>query len=223
MPTNALHSKLSLPALGLLLEQADHPYGLTSRLNDRYRHLHASRSSITTLAKSLADADLVTPRSPERVGNRPPRTIYDLTEAGFTHMRHRVEETIRTAPAMDADFVTALAYIGLLGKERAEDALDERTRRIRQEIADLSDSPTDLAEIKMIEVEYWLRMLASEASWLEQLRDRIESGEIEWIGDKPSCSTASMSPAARAQPAQSRIAPKESPRPSTTSQADPRT
>ncbi|MCF8610210.1 PadR family transcriptional regulator [Gordonia sp. HY285] len=185
MPTNALHSKLSLPTLGLLLEQADHAYGLTLRLNDRYRHLRASRSSITTLAKSLADADLVTPRAPERLGNRPPRTIYDLTEAGVTHMQHRIEEAIRTAPAMNADFVTALAYVGLLSKGLAEDVLDERTRRIQQEIADLSDSAADLAEIKMIEVDYWLRMLASEATWLEQFHDRIESGHIDWMGDKP--------------------------------------
>ncbi len=185
MPTNALRSKLSLPTLGLLLEQSDHPYGLTSRLNDRYRHLHASRSSITTLAKSLADSQLVTPRKPERVGSRPPKTIYDLTEVGIAHMRHRVEDVIRTTPAMDADFVTALAYIGLLSKELAEDVLDERIRRIQQEIDELSDTPTDVAEIKMIEVDYWLRMLASETTWLDQLRDRIRSGRIEWIGDEP--------------------------------------
>lgn len=185
VPTNALHSKLSLPTLGLLLEQADHPYGLTSRLNDRYRHLRASRSSITTLAKSLANADLVTPRAPERVGNRPPRTVYELTDAGITHMRHRIEEAIRTAPAMDADFITALAYIGLLSRSLAADALDERTRRVQQEIDDLGDLSTGLAEIKMVEVDYWLRMLASEATWLEQFRDRIGSGRIEWIGDKP--------------------------------------
>lgn len=184
MPANALHSKLSLPTLGLLLEQADHPYGLTSRLNDRYQHLRASRSSITTLAKSLADADLITPRAPERVGNRPPRTIYDLTGSGIAHMRHRIEEIIRTAPAMDADFVTALAYVGLLSKGLAEDVLGERTRRIQQEIDDLSVIPTALAEIRMIEVHYWLRMLASEATWLEQFHDRIESGQIDWIGDK---------------------------------------
>lgn len=184
MPTNALHSKLSLPTLGLLLEQADHPYGLTSRLNNRYRHLHASRSSITTLAKSLADADLITPRAPERAGKRPPRTVYDLTDAGIAHMQHRIEEIIRTAPAMDADFVTALAYIGLLSKVLAEDAVDERARRIWQEIGDLKDIPAAIAEIKMIEVDYWLRMLTSEATWLEEFRDRIESGCIEWIGDK---------------------------------------
>lgn len=37
----------------------------------------------------------------------------------------------------------------------------------------------------MIEVDYWLRMLASETTWLDQLRDRIRSGRIEWIGDEP--------------------------------------
>lgn len=185
MPTNALHSKLTLPTLGLLLEQSDHPYGLTSRLNDRYRHLHASRSSITTLAKSLADSHLVTPREPERVGGRPPKTVYDVTEVGIAHMRHRVEEVIRTTPAMDADFVTALAYIGVLSKELAEVVLGERIRRIQQEIDELSGAPTGVAEIKMIEVDYWLRMLASETTWLDQLRDRIRSGRIEWIGDEP--------------------------------------
>ncbi|WP_166741572.1 helix-turn-helix transcriptional regulator [Cumulibacter soli] len=185
MPTNALHNKLTLPMLGLLLEQADHAYGLTSRLNDRYRHLSASRSSITTLAKSLAAAELVKPRAPERLGNRPPRTIYDLTEAGIEHMRQRVDQTIRIAPAMDVDFVTALAYIGLLSRKRAAEVLEARTRQIRQEIDGLSDIPTGLAELKMIEVDYWLRMLTSEAAWLKQLRERIESGHIDWIGGTP--------------------------------------
>lgn len=179
---NALHNPLTLPILGLLLEQADHPYGLTSRLNDRYRHLSASRSSVTTLAKSLAAAELVTPRAPERRGNRPPRTIYDLTETGVEHLRQRIDQTIRIAPAMDVDFVTALAYIGLLSRARAAQVLEERTRRIRQEIDDLRDVPTDLAELTMIEVDYWLHMLTADAAWLEQLRERVESGHIEWIG-----------------------------------------
>ncbi|MFC8800484.1 PadR family transcriptional regulator [Streptomyces griseoincarnatus] len=183
MPTNALRSKLSLPTLGLLLEQADHSYGLTARLNDRYRHLRASRSSVTSLAKSLADADLIKARAPERNGNRPPRTVYDLTEAGIAHLRRRVEESITTAPAMDADFVTALAYIGLLSRARAIEILGARTRRIRQEIDELSAISTDVPQIKMIEVDYWLRMLASEAAWLEGLSNRIDSGSIDWIGD----------------------------------------
>lgn len=46
-------------------------------------------------------------------------------------MRHRIEEAICTTPAMDADFVTALAYIGLLSKELTEDVPDERVRRIQ--------------------------------------------------------------------------------------------
>lgn len=185
MPTNALHSKLSLPVLGLLLEQADHPYGLTTRLNDRYRHLHASRSSVTTLGKSLAGAGLISPRAPEREGNRPPRTVYDLTEAGAAHLRHRIEGVIRTAPATDTDFVTALAYIGLLSRKSAGVSVGERAGRIRQEIGDLRDVGASIADVKMIEVDYWLHMLTSEASWLEDFRDRIEAGHIEWIGDRP--------------------------------------
>lgn len=183
MPTNALRSKLSLPTLGLLLEQADHAYGLTTRINDRYPHLHASRSSITTLSKSLAEAGLISPRTPERAGNRPPRTVYDLTRSGVAHMQQRIEESILAAPAMDADFITALAYVGLVAQARAVEIVATRTHRIRQEIADLSDGSADLAEIKMIEVDYWLSMLASEVAWLDHLRERIESGSIEWIGE----------------------------------------
>lgn len=185
MPTNALHSKLALPTLGLLLERPDHPYGLTTRLNNRYHHLRASRSSVTTLAKSLTQGGLISARAPERTGNRPPRTVYDLTEPGVAHLRQRIEEAILATPAMDADFVTALAYLGLLSRTEAIEVLDARFRRIRQEIAELGAIPTGVAEIQMIEVGYWLRMLSSEASWLEELRDRVATKHIAWIGQEP--------------------------------------
>lgn len=184
MPTNALHSKLALPTLGLLLEQPDHPYGLTARLNDRYHHLRASRSSITTLAKSLAQAGLISARAPERTGSRPPRTVYDLTRSGVAHLRQRIEEAILATPAMDVDFVTALAYLGLLSRTKATEVLDARSRRIGQEIAELGAISTGVAEIQMIEVDYWLRMLNSEASWLEELRARVTTNQIAWIGQE---------------------------------------
>src|SRR3954468_10665587 len=83
VPLDALANRLVLPLLGLLVERPSHPYELAARLNDRYRFLATQRSSVTTLAKSLVEAGLIRPRRSTRVGNRPARTAYELTDAGM--------------------------------------------------------------------------------------------------------------------------------------------
>lgn len=178
VPLAATHNSLVLPILGLLVEQPAHAYEVTTRLEARYPHLKTRRSSVVTLLKSLADGGLLLPGTPESVGNRPARTTYRPTDAGITLFRSRVREALtNTAPA-SADFLTAVAYLGILPVAEAIAVLRTRAERLRRETPVV---PPGLPEIQMIEVHYWLRVLATEVAWLTETADRLADGDLEVV------------------------------------------
>ena len=53
MPSNATQNSLALPMLGLLVEEPAHGYDITTRLRQRYGHLSVTRSTVTSLLKTL--------------------------------------------------------------------------------------------------------------------------------------------------------------------------
>lgn len=180
MPLDALANRLVLPLLGLLVERPAHPYELTARLNERYRFLTAQRSTVTTLVKSLAGAGLVRPQRPRRVGNRPARRAYELTDAGVEAFRSRVSAQIEQAPAASSRFTIALAYIGILSRAEATAVLRRRVTSRRAELDAIPPLERGPTEVHMIEMDYWKTVLEAEIQWLDTLADRIASRDIAW-------------------------------------------
>jgi DNA-binding PadR family transcriptional regulator len=186
MPLDAMRNGLVLPMLGLLVEEPAHAYDLAGRLVGRYPQLGATRSSVTTLLKSFAEAGLVRAREPERVGNRPARTVYELAPAGVELFRERVVEGLRERVAASPGFLTALAYLGVLSRPVAADVLAARVERLRRELGGLPEDLWGIAEIQMIEVAYWRGVLSNEIAWLSGLVDRVTSGDLAWPVGKSS-------------------------------------
>jgi DNA-binding PadR family transcriptional regulator len=180
VPLDALANRLVLPLLGLLVERPAHPYELATRLNDRYRFLSTQRSSVTTLAKSLAEAGLIRPQRSKRVGNRPARKAYELTDAGMKEFRARVTAHIEEAPAASARFTLALAYIGILSRTKASAALRRRVVSRRAELDAIPTLHPGGIEVHMIEMAYWKAVLEAEIQWLRTFIDRITSRDIAW-------------------------------------------
>ncbi|MFD8499227.1 PadR family transcriptional regulator [Amycolatopsis sp. NPDC059657] len=180
MPLDASRNSLVLPLLGLLVEQPTHAYDLTTRLNERYPHLSATRSTVTSLLKALERADLVTSRVPERVGRRPPRTVYELTETGMADFRRKIEAGLREGLPASTDFVMAVAYAGALPPGDAMSILDTRADRLDQELAALQGFPGGVPEVHMLEVAYWRTILATEIDWIRTLTSRIRTQDIDW-------------------------------------------
>lgn len=179
MPRDALDNPLVLPLLGLLIEQPAHPYDLTRRLTDRYRHLDVRRSSVTTLARSLAALTLVKPQRRRRVAGRPARTAYELTDAGYALVRTRVSDGIVSARAGSKTFILAISYLGLLPVRNAIDLLRRRLVMLRAELKRASAGHS-LPEYQMLEAAYWRKLLQAEIAWVQALVDRLIAGEIEW-------------------------------------------
>jgi DNA-binding PadR family transcriptional regulator len=180
VPLDALANRLVLPLLGLLVERPAHPYELTARLNERYRFLATRRSTVTTLVKSLADAGLIRPQRPKRVGNRPTRRAYELTDAGLEEFRSRVSAQIEESPAASSRFTLALAYIGILSRAKGRAVLRRRMTSLREELEAIPPLERGPTEVHMIEVAYWKTVLESEIRWLDMLVDRIASRDIAW-------------------------------------------
>ena len=170
MPLDAARNSLVLPILGLLVEQPAHAYDLASRLRERCGQLTVTRSTVATLLKSLARAGLVTARTPGRVGNRPPRTVYEATDAGVAGFREKVEAGLRDSPAASADFVLAVGHAGVLARERAVTILEERARR-------LAATPGDAPGGGVLAAGYWQDIVAAEVAWIAALVERIRAGE----------------------------------------------
>ena len=180
MPLDALANRLVLPLLGLLVERPAHPYELAARLNERYPFLATQRSSVTTLAKSLVEAGLIRPQRSKRVGNRPARQAYELTDAGLKEFRARVTAQIEDAPAASARFTLGLAYIGILPRTTAAAALRRRVVSRRAELDAISTLQPGAIEVHMIEMAYWKAVLKAEVQWLSTFIDRITSRDIDW-------------------------------------------
>lgn len=176
MPLDAARNSLVLPILGLLVEQPAHAYEVTTRLENRYLHLKVRRSSVVTLLKTLADSGLLIAGDPESVANRPVRTIYRPTDAGINLFRSRVREALTDSAPASADFLTAVAYLGILPAEEAIIVLRARAERLRRGTPVL---PPGLPDMQMIEVHYWLRVLSTEITWLTETADRLAAGDLE--------------------------------------------
>ena len=180
MPLDALANRLVLPLLGLLVERPAHPYELAARLNERYRFLSTQRSSVTTLAKSLVAAGLIRPQRSKRVGNRPARRAYELTDAGMKDFRARVTAHIEEAPAASTRFTLGLASIGILPRTKAAAALRRRVVLRRAELDAIPTRYPDGIEVHMIETAYWKAVLAAEIQWLGTFIDRLTSCDMAW-------------------------------------------
>ncbi|WP_045742322.1 PadR family transcriptional regulator [Actinoplanes rectilineatus] len=176
MPLDASRNSLVLPILGLLVQQPAHAYDLSTRLRERCAPLTVTRSTVTTLLKSLARAGLVRARKPGRVGNRPPRTVYEATAAGVACFREKLEVGLRDTPAASVDFVLAVGFAEALAPDRAAGILDDRARRLAGEVADDGTAP--------LEEAYWRGIVAAEIDWLATLVGRIRSGEQSWGSER---------------------------------------
>ncbi|MFA1548947.1 PadR family transcriptional regulator [Actinomadura chokoriensis] len=186
MPLDASRNSLVLPLLGLLVEQPSHAYELTSRLRERYRHLPVTRSTVTSLLKALERSGLVASRPPEQVGNRPPRTAYELTEAGMADFRRKVEEGLRGGQVASMDFIMAIAYAGVLPANHAASILDARADRLDGELpSPEKERPEGVLEAHMLEAAYWRTIVTAETTWARALASRIRSHDIDWPDAQP--------------------------------------
>jgi DNA-binding PadR family transcriptional regulator len=183
MPRNALANPVVLAALGALLERPMHAYQLAGVLAGR--GVPANRGSLYDTMKAMTRAGWTEPRPAERDGTRPQRTPYALTQAGRAELARRLDRQVREPGREFPEFLGAVSHIGVLGPERAAEALTERAGRLAALITgDQRRLDEALAQnaprLFVIEAEYALAMLRAERDWVLALADDITTGRLAW-------------------------------------------
>ncbi|MFD7131937.1 PadR family transcriptional regulator [Streptomyces sp. NPDC059894] len=192
MPRRALDNPIVLAVLGLLLEQSMHPYQMLSELRKRSES-HAAAITRGTLYNTVAatvEAGWVAAQGQERSGNRPERTVYELTRAGRDELVRRLDSRIRNPEREFSEFLGAVSYLGALGPGGAVEALTERTERLRHRTAAderrLTDALTaGVPRLHVIEAEYALSLARAEIAWIGSVVDDIRTGSLTWPGSGP--------------------------------------
>lgn len=184
MPRDALANPVVLAALGALLERPMHAYQLTGVLAER--GVPVNRGSLYDTLDATTRAGWTEPRAPERAGARPQRIPYALTEAGRAELARRLDAQVRAPHQEFPEFLGAVSHIGVLGPERAAEALAERAGRLdalivgNQQRLDETLARTSVPRLFVIEADYALAMLRAERDWVLALAEDIRTGRLAW-------------------------------------------
>ncbi|MBF9067181.1 PadR family transcriptional regulator [Streptacidiphilus fuscans] len=183
-PANAL----ALAVLGLLLEQPMHPHAMAGALRDRgmERAFKLTTGSLYDTVRALARDGWIEADGIEQVGNRPARTVYRHTSAGRDGFADWLDELIREPSPEYPRFLSAVGYLGALGRVRAASALRERAAALKERIAEEAEAHRAAREehhaprLFVIEAEYADAMAHAELAWVERTADEIERGTLTW-------------------------------------------
>ncbi|MEV0271733.1 PadR family transcriptional regulator [Hamadaea sp. NPDC050747] len=178
---------LGLAVLSYLTQGPTHPYdlGRTLRAHGDDRSLKFTHGSLYMVFQQLEKAGFVAPVETGRAGLRPERTVYAMTDAGRRELRDWLRELVAEPEHEYPRFVTALSLIGALPPDEVVELLTTRLSRLsevrastRQEID--AALARDVHPLFLVEEEYRLALLDTEAGFVENLLGRIAGWRSAW-------------------------------------------
>jgi DNA-binding PadR family transcriptional regulator len=187
VPQRRVGNLLGLAVLSYLTQGPMHPYQLSRTLRDNgdARSIKFNHGSLYMVVAQLARAGLITEVETTRVGQRPERTVYGLTDTGRRELRDWLRELIGEPQYEYPQFVAALSLIGALPPDEVAELLRSRVRGLegqRAEIRQLIDEALadGVHPVFLVEEEYRLALLESDSAFVEQFIERIEHPKTGW-------------------------------------------
>ena len=152
---------LALAVLVFLFERPMHPYEMAATLRERHKEesIKLRYGSLYTVIERLMSGGLIRPRETRRDGNRPERTIYELTPAGEAEMREWMRAILRTPVKEFPQFEAGLSLLPALPPEEAAGLREAKAMK--------------LAPLFTIETEYRAAGLEMERDFVQDLASRI--------------------------------------------------
>lgn len=208
IPSSALSTRIAL--LALLALKPMHGYELRQVMEQRHMHRWADvrYGSIYSGLQQLAREGFVEAAGEYREGNRPPRTIYKINDAGLPELKALLRQAW-TQPALTSEpvdialsffmFLPVAEIVGLLEQrlvqldaiqafiEEAVQRFDEHIGRIeRGEVAPPSlpqgfgrPKPRRIRAMMADQHDHRRRLLTAEREWTTHLLERFKSGAYD--------------------------------------------
>jgi DNA-binding PadR family transcriptional regulator len=170
-PANAL----SLAVLTLLFEKPMHPYEMSTTLRHRSKEesIRLNYGSLYAVVDSLRKKELITAREAVREGNRPERTVYELTDAGAAAMHEWLTEMLRDPSPQFTDFEAALSLMGAIPPDEALALLRLRLKALRmasnQYDGIRAHLPEGFPDLFLVEGDYAEALRGAEIAFVEKL------------------------------------------------------
>ena len=166
-----------------------HPYRMheviKARGKDRIANV-AQRNSVYQTIDRLVRAELIAVRETARAERRPERTVYEITDAGWTALREWTADML-SAPAREfPEFPAELASVMVLSPEDVTTRLETRAAGLRTSLAAdraAMRSVPDLPRLFLLDEEYSLAVREAELRWVEGVLDALRSGELTWSAE----------------------------------------
>jgi DNA-binding PadR family transcriptional regulator len=179
-------STLGLVLLALLAEEPMHPYRMQQLIKERGKDKIANvaqRNSVYQTIDRLLRTELIAVRETERDERRPERTVYEITDAGWTALRSWTMAMLAGPPREFPEFPAALASLMLLEPADVLAQLQTRAAALRAELdaarADVESVP-DLPRLFLLDDEYRTTLREAELRWVDGVIADLRSGELTW-------------------------------------------
>lgn len=162
--------------LGLLRHQEMHGYQLNEFIQrDLAVCTDIKKPTAYYLLNKMADKGWIT-QSSEQVGNRPPRNVYQITEAGEAAFQSLLRESLQQyTPAYFEDDIP-LAFLDEIDNAEAHQLLQKRKETLLAELKTMQDTPTHAGTIQWM-LEHRQRHLEAELKWMDEILSRLSTTE----------------------------------------------
>ncbi len=180
---------LALAVMALLFERPMHAYEMVSLMRERAKHesVRLRYSSLYSVVAALEREGLISARGTSREGRRPERTVYEITAAGREEFRSWLRELLSEPKKEYPQFMAGLSFILGVPPDEAVALLEERVRRLEDEVgyakADLEDNleRLSLPRLFVIEHEHELMLKEAELRWVRDLVRQIKDGTLDGV------------------------------------------
>ena len=171
---------LALAVLVLLYERAMHPYEMAATLRERRKEesIKLRYGSLYTVIELLVKAGFIAPKKTTREGNRPERTVYQISNAGEAELRGWMREILSTPTKEYPRFEAGLSLLPALPPDEVTDVLQTRVEFLKKDIEQIKAGlqqakAMELPALFSIESEYRLAGLETELDFVAKLIERI--------------------------------------------------
>src|SRR5437660_6388201 len=139
---------LALAVLALLFERPMHPYEMAATLKERHKEesIKLRYGSLYTVIDALVKRGDVIARATSRAGNRPERTVYELTPSGLDELRDWMRDLLRHPAKEFTQFEAGLSLLPVLPPEEAVKLLRDRALHLWGNVWTMEAQLAELAQ-----------------------------------------------------------------------------
>ena len=186
MTRRKVSNPLALAVLACLYERPMHPYEIASTLRERHKDdsIKLNYGSLYSVVESLKGHLLIVEQQTARQGNRPERTVYELTDAGRLELIDWMSELLCRPVKEFTQFEAGLSLLPVLPPNDVKSLLEERCRRLEVEVEQYRSlrkliSSERVPRLFWIESEYRITLREAELDWTRGLIADLTSGSLE--------------------------------------------